>query len=61
MKTIIFALTTLTLLSTATLAENKPNVPTNETRQIFKAAYFKKQNMAGKVTVILVKLSFITI
>jgi hypothetical protein len=42
MKTIIFALTTLTLLSTATLAENKPNVSTKEARQIFKAANFKK-------------------
>ncbi|WP_322977244.1 hypothetical protein [Acinetobacter pittii] len=47
MKTIIFTLTTL-LLSTATLAENKPNVSTNETRQIFKAANFKKTKHGWK-------------
>ncbi|MDC4482122.1 hypothetical protein NQ758_05175 [Acinetobacter baumannii] len=47
MKTIIFTLTTL-LLSTATLAENKPNVSTHETRQIFKAANFKKTKHGWK-------------
>jgi len=42
MKTTILTLSTLTLLSTTTFAETKPNVPAKVTSQIFKAAGFKK-------------------
>lgn len=42
MKLSIITLATLTLLSTTTFAETKPNIPTKEASQIFKAAGFKK-------------------
>ncbi len=55
MKTAILTLSTLAFLSTTTFAETKPNVPAKEASQIFKAAGFSKQNMAGKVTATQVK------
>ena len=42
MKLSIITLATLTLLSTTTFAETKPNIPAKEANQIFKAAGFKK-------------------
>lgn len=42
MKTAILTLSTLALLSTTTFAETKPNVPSKEVSQIFKAAGFAK-------------------
>ena len=42
MKTTILILSTLTVLSTTTFAETKPNISTKEASQIFKAAGFSK-------------------
>jgi hypothetical protein len=55
MKTTILTLSTLAFFSTTTFAETKPNVPTKEASQIFKAAGFSKPNMAGKVAATQVK------
>ena len=42
MKTAILTVSTLAFFSTTTFAETKPNVPSKEASQIFKAAGFKK-------------------
>ena len=42
MKTVILTLSTLAFFSTTAFAETKPNVPTKEASQIFKAASFSK-------------------
>ncbi len=49
-------ITTSLLLINSTLFAQTVQVPKSEVASIFKAANFKKKNMAGKVTVILVKL-----
>ncbi|MBU3848057.1 MAG: hypothetical protein H9855_14020 [Candidatus Acinetobacter avistercoris] len=48
MKIIILTLSTLALLSTSTFAETKPNIPTKEASQIFKAAGFAKTKNGWK-------------
>ena len=48
MKTIILTLSALALFSTNSFAATKPNVPTKEVSQIFKAAGFTKTKNAWK-------------
>ena len=48
MKIITLTLSTLALLSPSTFAETKPNVPTKEASQIFKAAGFTKTKNGWK-------------